>query len=119
MRKAQVSLFLLHYCSFKPLWRLPFQPVVKMCLRVSQASWERRIVKSLNSMSTELGVPLARMVKYTQLGWRYTISNWLMTPSGFRRRVLHGCATLSRFCPAEACDRAAGAQQQMERDGHG
>ncbi|XP_051923979.1 TBC1 domain family member 19 [Hippocampus zosterae] len=30
-------------------------------MRKAQASWERRIVKSLNSMSTELGVPLARM----------------------------------------------------------
>lgn len=27
-----------------------------------QASWERRILKSLNSMCTELGVPLARKV---------------------------------------------------------
>ncbi|XP_077357618.1 TBC1 domain family member 19 isoform X2 [Festucalex cinctus] len=30
-------------------------------MRKAQASWERRILKSLNSMSTELGVPLARM----------------------------------------------------------
>ncbi|XP_077444251.1 TBC1 domain family member 19 [Stigmatopora argus] len=30
-------------------------------MRKAQADWERRILKSLNSMSTELGVPLARM----------------------------------------------------------
>nr|XP_057922415.1 TBC1 domain family member 19 [Doryrhamphus excisus] len=30
-------------------------------MRKAQASWERRILKSLNSMSTELGVPLARL----------------------------------------------------------
>ncbi|XP_028854678.1 TBC1 domain family member 19 isoform X2 [Denticeps clupeoides] len=29
-------------------------------MREAQAGWERRILKSLNSMSTELGVPLAR-----------------------------------------------------------
>ncbi|XP_027894462.1 TBC1 domain family member 19 isoform X2 [Xiphophorus couchianus] len=29
-------------------------------MRKAQASWEKRILKSLNSMSTELGVPLAR-----------------------------------------------------------
>lgn len=36
-----------------------------MCVCVcsfTQASWEKRILKSLNSMCTELGVPLARMV---------------------------------------------------------
>uniref|UniRef100_A0A8D3A1T1 TBC1 domain family, member 19 n=1 Tax=Scophthalmus maximus TaxID=52904 RepID=A0A8D3A1T1_SCOMX len=35
-----------------------------MCVCVcslTQASWEKRVLKSLNSMSTELGVPLARM----------------------------------------------------------
>uniref|UniRef100_A0A3Q2QT79 TBC1 domain family, member 19 n=1 Tax=Fundulus heteroclitus TaxID=8078 RepID=A0A3Q2QT79_FUNHE len=31
-------------------------------MRKAQASWEKRILKSLNSMSTELGVPLARQV---------------------------------------------------------
>uniref|UniRef100_A0A672J3P5 TBC1 domain family, member 19 n=1 Tax=Salarias fasciatus TaxID=181472 RepID=A0A672J3P5_SALFA len=30
-------------------------------MRKAQASWEKRVLKSLNSMSTELGVPLARM----------------------------------------------------------
>ncbi|XP_061921240.1 TBC1 domain family member 19 isoform X2 [Entelurus aequoreus] len=30
-------------------------------MRKAQVSWERRVLKSLNSMSTELGVPLARM----------------------------------------------------------
>ncbi|KAM6909057.1 LOW QUALITY PROTEIN: TBC1 domain family member 19 [Xenentodon cancila] len=30
-------------------------------MRKAQASWEKRILKSLNSMSTELAVPLARM----------------------------------------------------------
>ncbi|XP_061149298.1 TBC1 domain family member 19 [Syngnathus typhle] len=30
-------------------------------MRKAQAGWERRILKSLNGMSTELGVPLARM----------------------------------------------------------
>ncbi|KAM9717295.1 TBC1 domain family member 19 isoform 2-T2 [Menidia menidia] len=30
-------------------------------MRRAQASWERRVLKSLNSMSAELGVPLARM----------------------------------------------------------
>uniref|UniRef100_A0AAQ5XGQ0 Rab-GAP TBC domain-containing protein n=1 Tax=Amphiprion ocellaris TaxID=80972 RepID=A0AAQ5XGQ0_AMPOC len=30
-------------------------------MRKAQASWEKRVFKSLNSMSTELGVPLARM----------------------------------------------------------
>uniref|UniRef100_A0A3Q2YW20 TBC1 domain family, member 19 n=1 Tax=Hippocampus comes TaxID=109280 RepID=A0A3Q2YW20_HIPCM len=35
-------------------------------MRKAQASWERRIVKSLNSMSTELGVPLARMRPATE-----------------------------------------------------
>uniref|UniRef100_A0A8C7YWU1 TBC1 domain family, member 19 n=1 Tax=Oryzias sinensis TaxID=183150 RepID=A0A8C7YWU1_9TELE len=30
-------------------------------MRRAQASWEKRVLKSLNSMSTELGVPLARM----------------------------------------------------------
>uniref|UniRef100_A0A3Q0SJW4 TBC1 domain family, member 19 n=1 Tax=Amphilophus citrinellus TaxID=61819 RepID=A0A3Q0SJW4_AMPCI len=30
-------------------------------MRKAQASWENRVLKSLNSMSTELGVPLARM----------------------------------------------------------
>ncbi|XP_067381218.1 TBC1 domain family member 19 isoform X2 [Channa argus] len=29
-------------------------------MRKAQASWEKRVLKSLNSMSTELGVPLAR-----------------------------------------------------------
>uniref|UniRef100_A0A3Q3IHR1 Rab-GAP TBC domain-containing protein n=1 Tax=Monopterus albus TaxID=43700 RepID=A0A3Q3IHR1_MONAL len=29
-------------------------------MRTAQASWEKRVLKSLNSMSTELGVPLAR-----------------------------------------------------------
>lgn len=34
-----------------------------MCVcSLTQASWEKRVLKSLNSMSTELGVPLARMV---------------------------------------------------------
>lgn len=31
-----------------------------------QANWEKRVLKSLNSMSTELGVPLARMVAVNQ-----------------------------------------------------
>nr|XP_061816228.1 TBC1 domain family member 19-like isoform X2 [Nerophis lumbriciformis] len=35
-------------------------------MRKAQASWERRILKSLNSMSTELGVPLARMRPATE-----------------------------------------------------
>uniref|UniRef100_A0A669CXT3 TBC1 domain family, member 19 n=1 Tax=Oreochromis niloticus TaxID=8128 RepID=A0A669CXT3_ORENI len=30
-------------------------------MRKAQASWEKRVLKSLNSMSTELGVPLAHM----------------------------------------------------------
>uniref|UniRef100_A0A3Q3X3U1 Rab-GAP TBC domain-containing protein n=1 Tax=Mola mola TaxID=94237 RepID=A0A3Q3X3U1_MOLML len=30
-------------------------------MRKAQASWEKRVLKSLNSVSTELGVPLARM----------------------------------------------------------
>ncbi|XP_047465169.1 TBC1 domain family member 19 isoform X2 [Mugil cephalus] len=30
-------------------------------MRNAQASWEKRVLKSLNSMSTELGLPLARM----------------------------------------------------------
>ncbi|KAG7241613.1 hypothetical protein INR49_025533 [Caranx melampygus] len=30
-------------------------------MRKAQANWEKRVLKSLNSMSTELGVPLARM----------------------------------------------------------
>ncbi|KAM6895176.1 TBC1 domain family member 19 isoform 1-T1 [Lycodopsis pacificus] len=30
-------------------------------MRAAQAGWEKRVLKSLNSMSTELGVPLARM----------------------------------------------------------
>lgn len=29
---------------------------------LTQAGWEKRVLKSLNSMSTELEVPLARMV---------------------------------------------------------
>lgn len=34
-----------------------------MCVcSLTQASWEKRVLKSLNSVSTELGVPLARMV---------------------------------------------------------
>lgn len=36
---------------------------VCVCVRsLTQTSWEKRVLKSLNSMSTELGVPLARMV---------------------------------------------------------
>lgn len=35
------------------------EPLVYM--RKAQASWEKRVLKSLNSMSTELGVPLAHM----------------------------------------------------------
>uniref|UniRef100_A0A8C6UMF0 TBC1 domain family, member 19 n=1 Tax=Neogobius melanostomus TaxID=47308 RepID=A0A8C6UMF0_9GOBI len=37
------------------------EPRVCMCVCSPQASWEKRVLKSLNSMSTELGVPLARM----------------------------------------------------------
>lgn len=36
-----------------------------MCVSLTQASWEKRVLKSLNSMSTELGVPLAHMVTKT------------------------------------------------------
>lgn len=41
-----------------------FLPVcVCLCVcSLTQASWEKRVLKSLNSMSTELEVPLARMV---------------------------------------------------------
>lgn len=35
---------------------------LEVCVLLWQASWEKRVLKSLNSMSTELGVPLARMV---------------------------------------------------------
>ncbi|MCJ8731497.1 hypothetical protein PDJAM_G00200180 [Pangasius djambal] len=35
-------------------------------MRKAQACWEKRILKSLNSMCTELGVPLARKVQSTQ-----------------------------------------------------
>lgn len=39
------------------------QPNVPPCLcSLTQASWEKRVLKSLNSMSSELDVPLARMV---------------------------------------------------------
>lgn len=36
-----------------------------MCVSLTQASWEKRVLKSLNSMSTELLVPLAHMVTKT------------------------------------------------------
>ena len=36
---------------------------MSMCVwSLTQASWEKRVLKSLNSVSTDLGVPLARMV---------------------------------------------------------
>ncbi|CAL8241594.1 unnamed protein product [Merluccius merluccius] len=47
-----------------PLSHLPTPPEHQkeplVYMRTAQASWERRVLKSLSSMSTELGVPLAR-----------------------------------------------------------
>lgn len=83
MRKAQVSLSALlsvipastthlNLLLFPALSQLLFfsamhlyylQPNVPPCLcSLTQASWEKRVLKSLNSMSSELDVPLARMV---------------------------------------------------------
>lgn len=83
MRKAQVSLSALisvtpasttdltlcsilqfHSCCFSSgLHWYYLQPNVPLCLFfLTQASWEKRVLKSLNSMSSELDVPLARMV---------------------------------------------------------
>ncbi|XP_056431567.1 TBC1 domain family member 19 [Gadus chalcogrammus] len=47
-----------------PLSLLPTPPEHRkeplLYMRLAQASWERRVLKSLSSMSSELGVPLAR-----------------------------------------------------------
>lgn len=83
MRKAQVSLSALisvtpssaadlTLCSFLQFHSCCF---IRLCIYIicsqtfplclcslTQASWEKRVLKSLNSMSSELDVPLARMV---------------------------------------------------------
>lgn len=48
------------------------EPVV--FLRLAQTNWEKRIIKSINSMSAELGVPLAR--RRTEKEQREVLSRW-------------------------------------------
>lgn len=53
-----------HSCCFPSTMHWYYlQSTIPLCLcSLTQASWEKRVLKSLNSMSSELDVPLARMV---------------------------------------------------------
>uniref|UniRef100_A0A7N6C3L0 Rab-GAP TBC domain-containing protein n=1 Tax=Anabas testudineus TaxID=64144 RepID=A0A7N6C3L0_ANATE len=56
-RKLQNAVLKLYFHPAAPPEHLK-EPLAYM--RKAQANWEKRVLKSLNSMSTELGVPLAR-----------------------------------------------------------
>lgn len=118
------------------VWSPVFLNVCVCVCSLPQASWEKRVLKSLNSMSTELGVPLARMVAqilynincilnlYSNASVAIDWSSVLLCVSTLLRcDIFNLCfARWDPLFPAhspEARSGAEGAEQQMERDGHG